>query len=171
MSKTLTRVAATVVAALLAMVAMLSVASAAQAAIYQGKTEQNKNATLQVRNNDGVPTRFVIAWETSNCKNGATYRDKTTFDGFKNADNNSLSSRGSYSTKSEGGFKSKVKVNVNGSRQGQKRWKGTFTARVTVKRNGQQVDRCKLRGDSWSVKRKGGSGGGKVAIANRGYQA
>ncbi|UJA21543.1 hypothetical protein HJD18_15865 [Thermoleophilia bacterium SCSIO 60948] len=170
MSQTLRRVAATTVAALLAMVAMLSVASAAQADTFKGKTEQGKNATLQVRNNDGVPTKFVIRWNSSSCANGSTYKDKTTFNGFKNADANSLSSRGSYTTRQSGGIRSRVRVNVNASRQGQKRWKGTFTARVRVKKGGEQIDRCKLRGNSFTVKRTSGRSAASPAMADRGYQ-
>jgi hypothetical protein len=137
--------------------AVASVAALAGPAVadvrFEGRTSQGRLAIV-VAEDDDVPKRAAIHWQTRcprtgvRLVHGTVFRrplDVSTGRRFRDA--------GSYRTRLRDGVRLTIRARVVGHVVGVSRWRGRFSARVVARRSGRVLDRCAVRGVRWRVRR------------------
>ena len=126
------------VAALLA----ATLGAVADARTFRGHTTQSRTTSV-VTNKAGVPVRVRVSW-AAKCSKGS-FAATTIFARLPNATRTRATETLSSTLREPKGIRSLITTSVRLNRVvagGNVRWSGRFTARVTVRRNGQTIDRC-----------------------------
>jgi hypothetical protein len=138
-----------------ALVALCAVAAtlpaSASAATYKGKTKQGRKAVVTT-DADGLVNRVKVGWKAT-CADG-TYTSRTIFmPPFDTSSSTEFADVGNYSAKPSG-YVSAIRVSVHGTWvEETDRWRGTFSVRVQVRKDGKLVDTCRLKKLKWSAAR------------------
>ncbi len=133
---------------LLTVVAALAAPAAADAAVFRGDTSQGRAASVVV-GSDGLVRAARVNWRSS-CRSGR-FATKTIFMRPHDASTpTSFRDSGTYRSRGEG-YRYRTTASVRGTKVGERRWRGRFSAKVLVTRNGRYVDTCRLRRVSWSA--------------------
>jgi hypothetical protein len=125
---------------------------------FRGKTEQQRTVSLQIAD-DNLLNTLRINWITRNCtQNGSRFQNITRFRrDYDESTPDRFRDTGAYTVRDDGGIRSRVSITLAGDRTtdpadpAAETWKGTFSARVTVRRRGKVIDRCRLRAIDWSA--------------------
>jgi len=145
---------APLVVVLLACLLVALPATAQAAETFKGRTSQGR--TVVVRTADsGLVTLVRLRW-TAACESAET--DLTSrlsmYPRFFNRVSTARRIRGvgRYKAKAAPGTFARIRATVTG-RRSKGRWRGTFTATATVRRDGETIDRCRTPRIRWSAKR------------------
>lgn len=140
-----------IVTAAAASAAVLTTPALADAAEWRGKTEQGRDVYVRT-GSDGLVKRAGLRWR-ARCGEGR-WRAGT---GFKrpldSVTPQSFEDAGSYRKRLDDGLRAVVRVRIRGTLSADlRRWSGTFRGRVSIRRNGRQIDSCRVRGVSWRAR-------------------
>jgi hypothetical protein len=120
---------------------------------FEGRTSQDRRALL-VSEDDGVPKRVLIAWRARCVRPRFRVVESTSF--RRPLDLNGrrrFRDRGTYRVRDPRGVRITFTVRVSGRKVGPRRWAGRFRGRAVVRRRGEVLDRCAVRGIRWRVAR------------------
>jgi hypothetical protein len=120
---------------------------------FEGRTSQGRSALL-VAEDDGVPKRGAIYWQTRCRRSGSRPTEGTGF--RRPLDVNSrrrFRDVGSYRKRYRNGERVTFTVRISGRKVAPRRWTGRFRVRAVVRRGGRLLDRCSVRGVRWSARR------------------
>ena len=125
---------------------------------FHGETAQGREVRIVV-GNDGRVQRMDISWRAVNCRRrGTSFHNETIFRPLRRrASVDAFAVGGSYVARDRGGIRSRVRVSARGTRTVDpanpeaEQWSGSFRARVTVRRGGRVLDRCRLD-TTWSAR-------------------
>ena len=135
----------------LIVVAGLVLPEIASATVYRGETSRGRKASV-VQNADGRVQRVSIHWRGSCQQVGAHITTSTRFvEPLEHQSSTSIREDGFYLARYRGGVRVRYVVAMTGKRTDPYRWRGTFSARATVRENGRVVDRCRLGRVSWQA--------------------
>jgi len=100
---------------------------------------------------DGHVDRVRIGWR-ARCDDGGTYSARTIFaEPLDRSSATEFADGGNYRARPSG-YVARIKVSVTGLWVADKdRWRGRFTARVRVVKDGEVVDTCRVRRLRWSA--------------------
>jgi hypothetical protein len=151
-------ITATTVAAGLTAATALAVPPPASSS-FAGKTSQTKIAHHDVfvdTDANGHVSRVRIEWRAKCKSKGKFWTARTQVNGGsaglpQNGD--VFHDSGSYTGDAGGGVKGKVTLSLKGQFTDTDHAKGTWNAKVTVKRRGKVIDRCKTPTIKWKVAR------------------
>lgn len=144
-----------VLAVLVAAIALLVAAPTALATVnYTGKTTQGNDFTLRTAD-DGITERASYGWDM-NCKGGGTLTNGGTVSRFPDATVNGFKGKGKYESVIENKFLGTFKVRIDGERQSDTRFTGSFklSAKIVKKRNGDPVTKCSTGIVRWTADAK-----------------
>jgi hypothetical protein len=134
----------------LALTLLLVGAPAADAALFKGRTSQNRSAELRT-NDRRLPVHVRIAWRAS-CSRG-TFRETTSFlPPYDVRSAKEVRDSGSYTLR-DGDLRYRIRTHVRATRVAPRRWRGTFGATAVVRRDGRVVDRCPSGTVTWRASR------------------
>jgi hypothetical protein len=128
---------------------LAAVPATADAAVFRGDTSQGRPASLVI-GSDGLLRAARVNWRTE-CRSGR-FKTKTSFLRPHDASApESFRDSGTYRTRGAG-YRFRTTASVRGHKVGERRWRGRFSAKVLVTRDGRYVDTCRLRRLNWSVR-------------------
>ena len=134
----------------LALTLLLVAAAVADAAVFKGRTSQNRSAELRT-NDRRLPVYVRIAWRAS-CSRG-TFGESTTFlRPYDLRTTTEIRDAGSYTLR-DGDLRYRIRTHVRGRRVAPRRWRGTFGATAVVRRDGRVIDRCPSGTVNWRASR------------------
>jgi hypothetical protein len=132
----------------LALAMVLVFAAAAEARTWRGETEQGRGVSVRT-GDDGEVELVRVNWK-ARCENGS-YRSRTVFERpFDVSERALFEDAGTVRVNAGDGYRARHRVYVRG-RLDDDRWTGTFRVRTRVTKDGRFVDRCRLRGVSWTA--------------------
>ena len=140
---------------LLTLCLTLLTAPVADAAIFKGRTSQDRRAKVET-NDRGFPVFLAFYWH-ARCSDGGRLVLPTGFQTpFDERTKTFVRDAGSYSTrvrKGERVYRVRVKAHVRARRVTRRRWRGTFGASAVVRRDGRFVARCETGAITWRASR------------------
>jgi hypothetical protein len=158
-SRALAATATTVVAGLTAATA-LAVAPPPDST-FAGKTNQtkakNRKVTLVTDANSHVKT-MTLGWRAQCRKKGIFWRATTRINGGSDGipqTGDVFHDAGTYTSDAGGGITGRVTIAMKGQFTDNDHANGTWKAKVTVKKNGNVIDKCKTSTIKWKVTRTG----------------
>jgi hypothetical protein len=126
---------------------------------FEGQTSQTKIDDHGVRvetDANGHVSRVTIGWRAKCKKKGQFWTATTVVNGGSDGlqqNGDVFSLKGSYTGNAGGGIKGKVTVNLQGAFTDNDNAKGTWSAKVVVRKKGKKIDSCKTPKVNWSVAR------------------
>jgi hypothetical protein len=132
----------------LALAMVLAFAAAAEARTWRGETEQGRGVSVRT-GDDGEVELVRVNWK-ARCEKGS-YRSRTVFERpFDISERTLFEDAGTVRVNAGDSYRTRHRVYVRGRLEGD-RWTGTFRVRTRVTKDGRFVDRCRLRGVSWTA--------------------
>jgi hypothetical protein len=135
---------------LLALSFVLVAAGVAEAALFSGRTSQDRRAELRT-NDKRLPTAVEIRWRAS-CTRGSFGEITTFYPPYDARSATEIRDAGSYTLR-DGDLRIRVRVRVRGRRVAPRRWRGTFGGTAVVRRDGREIDRCPSGTITWRASR------------------
>jgi hypothetical protein len=141
-------------AGFVALLLVLALPATASADIgFRGKSGQDRLVTLRTRD-DGLLRRFSIRWSAPCRDAGHYFNEITPFrPPFDEVTRDRFVDAGPIRGPIGDGLRAIAHVRITGSRVSERRWRGSFRARVRVFRGERQIDQCRLR-TRWRVLRR-----------------
>jgi hypothetical protein len=131
--------------------ALLATPASADAALWRGKTEQGRLASVRT-GPDGMVTRVRIHWRAP-CRPGRYVGGTGFVRPFDVMTPLNFRDRGTYRARLNNGFRARLTVGLNGRiSRNLRRWSGSFRVRARILRRGRVVDTCRVRGVRWSAR-------------------
>jgi hypothetical protein len=125
---------------------------------FEGQTSQANIRNHGVRlttDAEGRVTRFAIQWR-GNCNAKGKFWTSTSVvkapDGLKQ-DGDVFSRKRSYLAHAGGGITGKIRYTLSGQFTDDDNANGTWAAKVTVRRDGKKIDKCRSPKVTWSAAR------------------
>ncbi len=113
---------------------------------YRGETSQDRTVTVTT-GSDGLVDRVRIDWVATCRRERFRYRTRTVdTPPFDAVSPTRVRDEYVYVERSRGGVRARVAATLSARRSGsgaRRRWSGTFSARVVVRRDGRRVDACR----------------------------
>lgn len=135
--------------AILTAAVLAALPATADAAVFRGDTSQGRPASVVI-GSDGLLRAARVNWRTS-CRSGS-FKTKTSFLRPHDASTaESFRDSGTYRSRGDG-YRFRTTASIRGHKSGEGRWRGRFSAKVLVSRNGRYVDTCRLRRLNWSAR-------------------
>lgn len=140
----------TFTAVLASLLVLLLVPSVAGAETYRGQTGQ-KGSQIKLRTNaKGTVTRASIEWR-ARCRYGGTVKGGTIFvKPFDRSNPSGFRSAGTYPGRA-GNLRIRHRTEIEGSRVGPDRFRGTFKISLRYTKNGRYFSTCKSGLVRWSA--------------------
>ena len=127
---------------------VLAAPAAAEAKTWRGKTNQGRAVSVRTGADDLVD-QVRVSWRAP-CKKGDYYVSRTLFEPpLDVSETDVFAHSGTYRKRLPGGYRARNTVFVRGTLGADDRWRGTFRARTRVTRDGEVVDRCRLKRVRW----------------------
>ena len=142
---------------LLSVALLLTTAAAADAAIFKGRTSQDRQALVET-NDRRFPVRFFFRWR-ADCDSGTLTFTTGVHPPFKERTRDFVRDEGSYTgyvRDKDSGRRYRVRVrrvHMRARRVAPRRWEGAFGASAVVSRDGRVVARCQTGTITWRASR------------------
>ena len=134
--------------AILTAALLAALPATADASVFRGETAKGRPASV-VTGSDGLLRAARVNWRTS-CSSGS-FATKTSFLRPHDVSTpGTFRDSGMYRTRANG-YRFRTTASIRGTKVGDRRWRGRFSAKVLVTRKGRYVDTCRLRRLSWSA--------------------
>jgi hypothetical protein len=135
---------------------LLLMAPVAHAAVFSGRTSQDRKVVLQTNARD-LPSAIGIRWHAP-CADGGRLVQTTNIETpFDERTRTFLRDRGAYRTTVEDRqgreYNLRIRRAIRGRLVDEDTWRGRFRARAVVRRNGERVTTCRKRGIRWRATR------------------
>jgi len=129
----------------------LAAPSIASAELYKGRTSQDRRAVVRAER-QGPPATVKIRWQAPCARPRFIFRSETGFRRpFDSVSGDSIEDTGTYRERLSG-TRATISVRLVARRTAKGKWRGTFRARVVVRRNGRVIDRCRMaRATRWGA--------------------
>jgi hypothetical protein len=129
---------------------VLAAPAAADAKTWRGKTKQGRAVTVRTGADDLVD-QVRVGWRAP-CKEGQYYVSRTLFEPpLDVSETDVFEHSGTYHKLLDDGYRARHTVFVRGRLGSDDRWRGTFRVRTRVTRDGELVDRCRIKRVRWSA--------------------
>jgi hypothetical protein len=123
----------------------------AGAAEWRGKSEQGRKTYVRT-GADGLVKRAGLRWR-ARCGEGRFVTGTFFKAPLDSVTPQSFEDAGSYRTRLDDGLRAVVRVRIRGTLSADlRRWSGTFRGRASIRRDGRQIDSCRVRGVSWRAR-------------------
>ena len=121
----------------------------ADAKTWRGKTNQGREVTVRTGADDLVD-QVRVSWRAP-CKKGH-YVSRTLFEPpLDVSETDVFEHSGTYRKRLPDGYRARNTVFVRGTLDADDTWHGTFRVRTRVTRDGEVVDRCRLKRVRWEA--------------------